>query len=186
MFVKNSKCIGILLKVKRSLPISTMRLLYNTLVLPYLQYCLIVWGSAYITHMQPLFILQKKALKICNNLSPYTPTVTLFNSHKCLSIFQLYFVYACIFMFKYHNGMLPCNFNNYFQRSHCRTRYSHLYKTPKFVTKRTQRCIVYFSVKFWNSLTPEIINSTSLPMFKSRVKRYISSHPENYALFKID
>ena len=33
---KISKCIGILKKVKRSLPISTMRLLYNTLILPYL------------------------------------------------------------------------------------------------------------------------------------------------------
>ena len=187
---KISKCIGILKKVKRSLPISTMRLLYNTLVLPYLQYCLVVWGSAYNSYMTPLFILQKKALKICYNLPQYTPTITLFRTYKCLSVFQLYYIYVAIFMFKYHNQMLPCIFRNYFQTNHSThsysTRNSHLYKIPKFISKKTQRSVTYFSVKFWNSLPSEIINSTSLPIFKSRIKKYISDHPGNLALSKIE
>ena len=41
---KVSKTIGILYKARQYLEISTLRLLYNSLILPYLQYCTIVYG----------------------------------------------------------------------------------------------------------------------------------------------
>ena len=65
---KVSKCIGILLKARKSLSVQIMNLLYNSLVLPYLQYCITVWGSAYPSLVTHLFILQKRAIKKCNRL----------------------------------------------------------------------------------------------------------------------
>ena len=41
---KISKCIGILYKLRFHIPSSVLFTLYNSLVLPYLSYCIVVWG----------------------------------------------------------------------------------------------------------------------------------------------
>ena len=51
---KISKNIGIIAKSRHSLDRSTLSVLYNSLILPYLQYCTIIWGSSYTTHLHPL------------------------------------------------------------------------------------------------------------------------------------
>ena len=38
--------------------------LYYALVYPFLTYCVIAWGNTYQTSLQPLFVLQKEAIKI--------------------------------------------------------------------------------------------------------------------------
>ena len=41
--------------------------LYNSLILPYLMYCNIVWCSSYPTHLSKLFILRKRSIRIITN-----------------------------------------------------------------------------------------------------------------------
>ena len=57
---KVAKSIFILNKVKYELDTNVLRMLYCTLVLPYLIYCLEVWGNSYKSNMTPLIMLQKK------------------------------------------------------------------------------------------------------------------------------
>jgi hypothetical protein len=58
---KISKNIGIIAQSRHSLDRSTLSVLYNSLILSYLQYCTIIWGSSYTTHLHPLLRCQKKS-----------------------------------------------------------------------------------------------------------------------------
>ena len=61
---KVSKCIGILYKLRQYVDINTAKLLYYTLVYPYLTYCNIVWGNTFKQYLRPLMVIQKKAVRI--------------------------------------------------------------------------------------------------------------------------
>ena len=62
-YIKNkiSKAIGIMYKARQYLNKSSLVNLYYSYVYPYLTYCIEVWGCAYPTHLQCLFLLQKKS-----------------------------------------------------------------------------------------------------------------------------
>ena len=54
-------------RVKHVLTRSALYSLYCTLVMPYLNYFCEVWGNNYKTRIQSLFILQKRAIRMCLN-----------------------------------------------------------------------------------------------------------------------
>ena len=56
---KISKSIGIIYRSSYFLFKTALRTLYNSLVLPYLYYCNLVWGSTYKSNLKRLTILQK-------------------------------------------------------------------------------------------------------------------------------
>ena len=59
-----SRNIGILYRVKCLVPDRIIFMLYNTLILPYISYCNILWAtSKKITNI--ILLLQKKAIRIC-------------------------------------------------------------------------------------------------------------------------
>ena len=62
-YIKNkiSKAIDIMYKARQYLNKSSLVNLYYSYVYPYLTYCIEVWGCAYPTHLQCLFLLQKKS-----------------------------------------------------------------------------------------------------------------------------
>ena len=48
---KMSKGIGIIIKARKVFNEATLLSLYNSLILPYVSYCIHVWGRAYDTHL---------------------------------------------------------------------------------------------------------------------------------------
>ena len=75
---KLSKNIFILNKVKYVLDCKTMRMLYCSLILPYLCYCAEVWGNTYMSNIMPLFLLQKRAIRIIHKVKFGEHTNSLF------------------------------------------------------------------------------------------------------------
>ena len=64
---KISKTIALLRLLRHIFPKKILRLIYMSLIYSYLNYCNIIWGGAYDTVLKPLFILQKKAIRIISN-----------------------------------------------------------------------------------------------------------------------
>eukprot|EP00914_Ancora_sagittata_P002405 GHVO01005317.1.p1 GENE.GHVO01005317.1~~GHVO01005317.1.p1 ORF type:complete len:374 (+),score=-11.49 GHVO01005317.1:285-1406(+) len=87
---KVSKSTGILYKASKIVNRSTLIMLYNSLLLPYLTYCNIIWGKAAKQHTDRLFRLQKKALRIICNKPPMTHSLPLFNDCSLLTLDGLY------------------------------------------------------------------------------------------------
>ena len=83
---KVSKVIGIISKVKWLLPASTLKLLYTGLVLPYLNYCNVVWAGGYRTKLKPLLLLQKRAVRVICGVHYLTKSASLFKSLKLLTM----------------------------------------------------------------------------------------------------
>ena len=61
--VKVSKSIGIIFRSSFYLSTPFLRMLYNAMILPYLNYCNLVWhGSTYKTNLQRIVVLQKRVI----------------------------------------------------------------------------------------------------------------------------
>ena len=80
---------------------------YNTFVLPHINYCNIVWGAAYPSSLNKLCITQKKALKVALKLPRNTPSSTVFTETKVLTIGGINRVQTCTIMCKEHSNLLP-------------------------------------------------------------------------------
>ena len=79
-----SKYNGIIRKVCPFLNSESLHTLYNTLILPYLTYCTIVWGDKNNSNLNSLFITQKKIVRTCTNSLWLAHTTPLFISLKKL------------------------------------------------------------------------------------------------------
>ncbi len=82
---KIAKSIAILYKVKNLLNQHALYVLYYSLFVPYITYCLEIWGNAYPTHTKPIFILQKRAVRIITKSNYREPSNGLF-----IKSFQIY------------------------------------------------------------------------------------------------
>ena len=99
--------IGILNKLKHVLPLHIIIILYNSFILPYLSYCIEIWGF----QAHRLLTLQKRAIR--------TITLNRYNSHSnpllkklnILKIDDLCIMQQLQFYFNYLHNDLP----NYFQ-----------------------------------------------------------------------
>ena len=174
---KVSKGAGILGKLRHVLPRRIMVTLYNTLILPYLSYCNVVWGSTYAARLQPLFILQKRAIRHICNVHYRFHTTTLFANLNVLSIYDLNRYCVAIFIFNWLNDISPSIFRNFF---HFRSS-THSYpsrtlnnlSTPYFRLKSSQLTIRYVGIKIWNSLPSHVKNCKTIYTFKKHLKYFL-------------
>ena len=86
--------------------------MYTTLIVPHLQYCLILWGSG-IKENHPLHLLQKKALRIITNSHYIAHSEPIFKAVRCLKITDMFSVAIWKFYFKLMNNKLPNCFSSY-------------------------------------------------------------------------
>ena len=71
---KISKTCGILNKLKNRLPRHVLAIIYQSLILPYLQYCAIVWANCSSYMLDSVYIVQKRAIRIICDLPQGEPT----------------------------------------------------------------------------------------------------------------
>ena len=77
--------IGVLNKVKRFLPEQALYKLYCSLILPYLNHGLLLWGNA-----NKMYLNKVYRLRTISN-SPYlSPSKPLFEKYNALNIFDMY------------------------------------------------------------------------------------------------
>ena len=75
---KTAQTIGIKSRIRYKINNGAMMHIYNALIESHLNYCNIIWGNTRDTVLNPLYALQKKALKIALYLLKKTSTNTLF------------------------------------------------------------------------------------------------------------
>ena len=95
--LKISKSLNILNRVKYKLPKKSLISLYYSLVCLHLNYCIIVWGSAYNTALHRLIVLQKPAIRTINNSHYRNHTEPLFKSLSFLNLtMYMYSLVVCL------------------------------------------------------------------------------------------
>ena len=174
-----AKGVGIINKLKFILPQSTLFLLYNAIVLPYITYCNIVWANCGITKLTPILLLQKRALRICTGSSYFANSDPLFFKLKTLKVSEINDLQVATFMYKYTNNRLPSSFQNLFTRNN--TIHSYPTRTcgdfhltnPKLII--AHKSIRHYGPDLWNKLSSFIKSCSTLYSFKATMKRKLLS-----------
>ena len=95
--------------------------LYHTYIYPYLIYCIEIWGNAASCHLQPLFLIQKKIVRIIKFSDYLAHTEPIFKELKVLPLDKLYLNRVSIFMYKQANGLLPHVINELYTKKNIHT-----------------------------------------------------------------
>lgn len=178
---KISRNIGVLKKVKGLLPRKSLIQIYNSLILPYLNYCHVIWAKAPRVHFERLVVLQKKAMRLICNVAPYSSTQDLFQQCGVMQLNDLYTYVSGILMFKYCNNLLPATFSSRFVLvphilSNTRNAQKALFQFPKCRTTTMINSVRAQLCKLHNEfLSPlDIHVSSSLYTCKKALKSILS------------
>ena len=86
---KIGKTIGLINKIKHCIDAKAKRTLYCSLVLPYINYCNVVWACTYHSKLDKMYKLQKRVIRIIANVGYLSHTKSLFSKYRILSVFEL-------------------------------------------------------------------------------------------------
>ena len=106
---KVCKTIGILRRLKHEYPQHTLLTLYNTLILPHFNYCILSWGS----ECDPIHKYQKRALRIITDSKYRAHTEPLCKTLNLLKIQDIYQLAIFKFYHKLINSGLPHYFEDF-------------------------------------------------------------------------
>ena len=109
-----SRGVGVLYRLKPYVPLKTLFTVYNSIILPYISYCNLVWASQK-TKINHILLLQKKAVRLCTNAAYLANTEPLFRRLHTLPIIELHSYQIAVFMHKFHSSELPVTFDSMFQ-----------------------------------------------------------------------
>ncbi len=169
---KLAKIIAILNKARHILNNESMHILYNTFILPYLSYGVEIWGNTYKTNLQSISILQKRAIRIINNVGYLEQTNLLFLQSIILKFIDLVKFKTAQVMFKARNKLLPGNFQKIFfeRQGGYNLREELNFKKINIRTTLKSTCISVCGVRLWNGLEQVLKHCINIKQFKMLYK----------------
>ena len=173
-YVKNkiSKGIGILYKARQFLEKRDLLNLYYSYIYPYLIYCIEIWGCAAKSHMNPLYLTQKKIIRIITFSHYISHTQPLFQDLSILPLEKLVLYRIALIMYKMPNSLIPKTMSDLYIANKdihsYDTRYKNLFRIPKGTINYTS-----LSARLWNILNMKIDVHVPLSQFKSSVVNYL-------------
>ena len=146
---KLARIIGLLKRLKNTLPQTSLMVLYNSLFLSAINYSSLVWG---LTKSERITKLQKKAVRTISRAKYNAHTEPLFRKLNCLNFTDIVQLRSLQFYYKSVNKILPYHFNNMFDSNSS----DHEYNTRHKLTSRpqvsnkvsTSRCIRFYISDF--------------------------------------
>ena len=151
--LKISKAVGILYRLKTIYPQLVLQTLYNTLILPYFNYCILVWGAT-INEGNPLHLLQKNALRLIFNSNYIAHTEPICKKLRLLKLTDMFSIAVWKFYYKLMNNQLPTYFVEWRpELSRVCTRYeirSPVFHLPVIIHKFAEHSLRYCLIKQLN------------------------------------
>ena len=164
---KLARTCGIFFKIRNLLPLDVLICLYNALFPSFLQYGLIVWGQTYASYIEPVFRLQKKAVRAISFQPRFSPSLPVFKDLKLLKFSDI-FELGLNFVFDSVNKTSHECFHNFFifnssVHQYCTRQASQgdLYLTQKNSLQYGLKSLRYLGAKLWNTLPTELRNAPS-------------------------
>ena len=169
-------------KLKYSVPNRILRTLYFSLVSPYINYAILIWGNTSKCHLDKLIKLQKWAIRTVSNSHYRSHTAPLFVENNTLTVTDMYVLELGVFMYKFNINDLPVSFKDYFKKrsdTHCyQTRQiddlSHTFNKKSF----SDHCVRASGPTLWNSLPKSIKESRTTKQFRNHLKQKMINNYE--------
>ena len=184
---KLARTCGMLFKTRNLLQVDVLLCLYNALFLSFLQYGLIFWGQTYASYTEPIFRLQKKAVRAISFQPRMFPSLPIFKGLKLLKLSDIFELRLLTFVFDSINKTSPDCFHNFFLFSSSVHQYStrqashgDLYMTHQNTLHYGLKSIRYLGAKLWNTLPVELRNAPPKLSFKRNLKLYLLNKVDYY------
>lgn len=174
---KLSSLLGVLRNNIHCYPKSIRYLIYNSFIKSHLIYLIEVWGSAAKTNLLKLQRTQNKLVKLLFHLNYLTPTTTVYNKTKLMTLTQMYNYNTCILVRKILKKDIHTSIT-FTIKSQIRTRSSrfsnNIYlpnvpRTKNYGLKNFK----YEGAQIYNRLPKDIKSIKSIFLFKKSLKHYI-------------
>lgn len=148
--------------------------LYNSFILPHLNYTNSIWGSASVTQLHSLSIIQNKAIKTIKKLPTLFPTINLY-SEKLLSLNHLCKYNVLLLIYKIKHSFVRCNIElvqaQTIHSFNTRNRENYYLNRPR--TELAFRNVFYSGIMKFNALPHEIKTETSISIFKRKLRELV-------------
>ena len=154
---------------------SSLILIYKSLIHPVILYCSSLWGFAAKCHLNRVFVLQKKIIRILGNFSYRQHSAPFFSENRLLTVRSCSIYMTLVFVFKFVYFQERQNWFRFYCNISYRTRSSHTrnLEIPFFRTNHSRQSILYIGPKNWNSLPTEIRSIEDFNNFKRNVKLFL-------------
>ena len=166
---KISKGLGILSRLRNTLPPNILLTFYYTLIYPYLNYCTLVWGCAGSSILNKVLVLQKRAVRVITS-SPYcSESSPLFFRLHILKVSDTYKLQVAMLMFKVKYKLLPLSCMHHFKinlQGVYNIRQYRYFENIAFRTNIRERAIAIYGPRLWNSLAQSIQSCPSQILFR--------------------
>ena len=182
---KIGQLLGVVGRASSVLDGGSLRTLYNGIVLPHLQYCLIVWGDFVggrnKTLASSLLKYQKRFVGLISQCKGRYHSDPLFAKYGMLKVDDLYRQQLRMYGWQFWNGCLPKGQSVMFQRTV--ERHGHATRSAGLgitIETRDQGSIKYRLPKEWSLIPEELKENRSITAFKRCSKKLLV---EQYSMF---
>ena len=174
---KIKRNIGVICKLRNFVNSHILKNLYYSLIYPYLIYGIVAWGNTYTSSTNPLFLLQKKLVRIITFSDYLDHTNSIFLALKILKFQDLAFYHNALFMYDFQSGNLPHIFSTFFSSVSQKHGYNirlasrSTYSLPKVRTNFGKFNIRFIGPKIWNEVDETFKNyKFKINKFKKMLK----------------
>ena len=175
MSLKINRNLGLFWKLRNSLNTNSKLLLYYSLIYSHLHYGNAVWGGAAKTHLNHLFVSQKKAVRFISSAHYLAASHPLFKNLGILKLDDINVLTISKFMHQQLNNQQPLiNFTAANQIHQYNTRRAQNLRPARHGC-HTNKFITYRGCNIWNELPESIKSLTNPNTFKINLKKHLLS-----------
>ena len=175
--VVRKKCFGGLAKLRRlrdSLPEATKKNIYNALILPYLDYCCVVWQECSKTLQRSIERIQNYGMRLICSKPPRTPSEELRSRMNWMPLTNRREMFRLTLVHRAVHNQAPTYMTELFRTNEsygCRVTRGFKKLHMKMVTTEFGRKAASFmGAQGWNKLAGSIRNIENIHTFRSRLK----------------
>jgi hypothetical protein len=175
-----SRNIGIISRIRFCLDKKTTLLLYNSLVLPHLNYCCLIWGINYQSQLSKIVTLQKRAVRLIEHVYPPHSSEPIFKKYKIVKLGDIAKTQMLLVMHKFITKQLPSVFGTIYECHDAVSPHRRLNRhlkqpfTNRNYRLHTTTCL---GPKLWNEIMPAHFPTIQeIPMSKITIKNILRKH----------
>ena len=170
-----SRNIGIMNRAKFFLNENHLTLLYNALILPYINYCCLIWGFTFPTYLHKLELLQKRAVRIIVKQHRLAHTDPIFQHLKILKVKDIAKQQLIILLHRKINNRVPPQLDSMFiafNHTDTRTRSRQHFSEPFTAKLYRTRVATWIGPRIWNSIVSPMLSFTDAShISKAHIKK---------------
>ncbi len=166
------KGIAMLRSVNNCFPQYVKLMLYYAMIYPYLVYCIVAWGNAYVAHLNPLITLQKQAIRLICNKPKLEHCKPLACYHQLLMVNELYQFNCVLQTFRYIYLVDNMSLSHSFVFSSRNDLHANKLSVYHSRTVARQKSFLVSCIKIWNNLPVYIRTVLDYKYLKCVTKSY--------------